>query len=124
MRKTQCINGVWQRVVVLNENSEHVNETEEDEENGEDDEAVDVELRDHPVLPHHLRDHRRRRHVVHLPEVILRQYCKATMFTDNESIDVAIDLLGKLIEIYVKPLVARNIAHVGHCRKAVDLRYR
>ena len=70
MRKTQCINRVWQHVA-LNENCEHVNETEEDEENGEDDEAVDVELRDHPVLPHHLRDHRRRRHVVHLPEVIL-----------------------------------------------------
>jgi len=48
----------------LNENCEHVNEGEEKEQDGKEDEAVDVELRDHPVLPHHLRDHRRRRNRV------------------------------------------------------------
>ena len=51
-------------VFLLNENCKHVNEGEEDEQDWKEDETVDVELRDHPVLPHHLRDHRRRRNGV------------------------------------------------------------
>jgi hypothetical protein len=39
--------------------------------------------------------------------------------TVNEGSDVAIDLSGKLIEIYVKPLLARNIAQVGNFIKAI-----
>ena len=34
--------------------------------------------------------------------------------TVTESRDVAIDLSGKVIEIYVKPLIDRNIARVGN----------
>ena len=41
------------------------------------------------------------------------------LYTDNESIDVAIDLFVLVIEIYVKLLIDRNIAQVEHCRKAV-----
>jgi hypothetical protein len=39
--------------------------------------------------------------------------------TVNEGSNVAIDLSGKLIEIYVKPLLARNIAQVGNFIKAI-----
>ena len=39
--------------------------------------------------------------------------------TVNETIDVVIDLSGKLIEIYVKPLLDCYIARVGLCSKAV-----
>ena len=40
-------------------------------------------------------------------------------YTVNETIDVAIDLSGKLIEIYVKPLLDRYIAQVGNFIKAI-----
>ena len=38
-------------------------------------------------------------------------------YTVNESSDVEIDLSGKVIEIYVKTLVARNIAQVDVVEK-------
>ena len=38
-------------------------------------------------------------------------------YTVNETIDVAIDLSGKLIEIYVKPLLDRYIARVDVVEK-------
>ena len=50
----------------LDEYGAHVDQDEEDEQDGKEDEAVDVELRHHPVLAHHLGDHRRRRDVVRL----------------------------------------------------------
>ena len=40
-------------------------------------------------------------------------------YTVNETSDVAIDLSGKLIEICVKTLIARNIAQVGNFIKAI-----
>ena len=45
-----------------------------------------------------------------------RSFHKCTV---NETIDVAIDLSGKLIEIYVKPLLDRYIAQVGNFIKAI-----